>query len=1362
MNKKPPLKISSIQTRITFWILIIALVPLIISTIVIYYQRKASIREEAIQKLTAVRDLKVTQINTWLDNRIGDIQTIAGDLEIRSLSRIFGRGLLSESDNVVAEPAQNLLKRYTASYQDYYDLFIIDAENGLVQLSSNQNVIGKNCWNKSYFSNPMTVEQLFIEDVHFSDDSHKLPIISFSIPLYAPGQDTKPFGVLVTRTDLDQSLYRMLLDRTGMGDTGETLVVNREVYALNDLRWYSQAPLKLKISAQPAEYAAAGKSGVIDSRDYRGVKVLAVYTHLERMSWGIVAKQDTFEMYEPLRVMLRQILVFLIISSVCISAVGGFIARSLSLPLLKMTKTTDQMREGDFSQRIPENRSDELGIMARSFNKMSADLAEQNELQHGTAEIINAVVDSGRLSEFQEKILETLLELTGASLGVFYAYFPDSESFQPVISRGLETDKLTPFSRNQPEGEFSRSVLRRQISVITELDSNTNFTFKTFFGTIIPNTLMTIPIIVHNNVTGIISLARLKPFTGTQKKIIQQAWSSLNTGYANLTAEENTRLIADELQQKNIALKQMTDELQNQTREVQLQNTELENQKQKVEQASRLKSEFLSNMSHELRTPLNSILALSRVLHMGAKQKITPKETEYLEIIENNGKLLLQLINDILDLSKIEAGKMELLPEMLDINQVSGDIIESLNPLAVTKGLTIESRLQPDLPVLKTDRSRIQHILQNLIGNAIKFTTKGGITVRTRLVDEEFHIAVQDTGIGIPEENLKEIFEEFRQVDGSTSRQFGGTGLGLSIAVRSAELLGGRIEVESVYGEGSTFTLVILAAETAEAEYSVRPIPSEPIPLKTSQTILVVDDDSAAVSLLSQPLTQAGFKVVSTNDPRQALDLARRHQPFLITLDLIMPEMDGWEVLQALKTDSQVQDIPVVIISVSEDLQTGLALGAVGYLTKPVDSSRLLREVEKVSKFEGGTVALADDSAVDRQQIIQIISENTQLTVDELDGGQACLDYLNRNMPDLLLLDLVMPDVDGFEVVNQLRQDSRYDHLPIIIVTARDLSAPERASLSDKVNATLQKQELSVDRMLQLLQSHITGLRNGMNHEHRTDEHAHILIVEDQEPAILQLRMVLVREGYRVDVARNGSEALEFIQNTVPNAVILDLMMPDTDGFQVLTQLRSNPATRNLPALVLTAKDLTQDDLNALNRSRVQQLVQKGDVDQNELLEKVKTILEDIPGDSTAVIPESRREKFSVGSDGGRPVILLVEDNQDNRMTIKAILGDDWDIIEASDGEKGLFWLESNTPDLILLDMMLPGKTGYDLARQIKKDPLTAFVPIIGITAQAMKGDRERVLAAGCDAYLPKPVEPDKLKELVQTVKSTARRPQKA
>jgi signal transduction histidine kinase/CheY-like chemotaxis protein len=475
-----------------------------------------------------------------------------------------------------------------------------------------------------------------------------------------------------------------------------------------------------------------------------------------------------------------------------------------------------------------------------------------------------------------------------------------------------------------------------------------------------------------------------------------------------------------------------------------------------AEQASQLKSQFLANMSHELRTPLNAIINFTRFLSKERYGSLTERQTELQQRVLANADHLLGLINDILDLSKIESGRMELVYEELDLAPVLQSVMSTASGLTKEKQLGLTLDVPHSLPLVRIDKTRIRQVLLNLLSNAAKFTNQGGISVRAHVIDEQMLcIAVQDTGIGIAPEHQNLVFEEFRQVQGELTREYEGSGLGLSISKRLVELHGGRMWLESTLGTGSTFFFTLPVYQPAP----VLNLPPEPAIDPSRPVVVVVDDDPNAQQIFRHYLESAGYSVCAVLDSRQALETIQQCQPDLVILDVLMPHFDGWEVLTQLKSMPETAAIPVIICSIVEQQQLGLALGAHAYLVKPVREEDFLALVQQLAP--ASTRILVIDDNPDTQQIVSAMLEGHGCQVVAAEDGVQGWEAVQEQRPDLILLDLMMPRMDGFELLERLRADPAHAMIPVVVITAKELEPHEREWLLSRTQSCLQKNQLT-------------------------------------------------------------------------------------------------------------------------------------------------------------------------------------------------------------------------------------------------------------------------------------------------------------
>jgi CheY-like chemotaxis protein/nitrogen-specific signal transduction histidine kinase len=470
------------------------------------------------------------------------------------------------------------------------------------------------------------------------------------------------------------------------------------------------------------------------------------------------------------------------------------------------------------------------------------------------------------------------------------------------------------------------------------------------------------------------------------------------------------------------------------TRELERMNQELQEANRQILEADRLKSEFLANMSHELRTPLNSIIGFSKVMLKGIDGPLTEMQRSDLTSIYESGKHLLEIINDLLDISKIEAKKIVLEKERLNVKEVIEDVVLTCEVLTKEKNLEFIVDVEEDLPIIEADRTRVRQILFNILSNAIKFTDLGSVTLKVENRGDEILFCVKDTGIGIKKEDAPLVFEKFRQIDGSASRKASGTGLGMPIAKEFVKMHGGRIWFDSIYGRGTNFYFTLPVFRIEETRIEKPPLPEKE---ETGIPILAIEDDPDVIKLYDRYLNKEGYRVIANTDPTTALKKAKEIKPFAILLDIMMPKKSGWEVIKELKQDPETKDIPIIISSIIEDKKYGFELGATDYLVKPIQEKELLDSLNRLAS-SAKRICIIEDNPLDVRLIIRILSQEKYIfTVAE--NGRKGLETIRDKRPDLIILDMMLPEMDGFQFLCEVRKDPALAGIPIIIITQLDL-----------------------------------------------------------------------------------------------------------------------------------------------------------------------------------------------------------------------------------------------------------------------------------------------------------------------------------
>ena len=994
------------------------------------------------------------------------------------------------------------------------------------------------------------------------------------------------------------------------------------------------------------------------------------------------------------------------------------LAANLTTQVRAIAEVSTAVTKGDLTRSITVGAQGEVAALKDNINEMILNLKEttqknmeQDWLKTNLARFTRMLQGQRDMTTVAQMVLSELAPLVDAQQGVFYVNSTDNG--QPVMrllgGYAYKKRKNLANEFRAGEGLVGQCTLERERILVTNVPSN--YVYVTSgLGEAPPNNIVVLPVLFEGDVKAVIELSTFQTFSETHLTFLDQLTESigivLNTIAANTRTEDlllQSQSLAGELQSQQDELKKTNEQLEQQAEslreseellksqqeelqqtneelqekaallarqkaEVEAKNREVEEARWEMEEkaeqlalTSKYKSEFLANMSHELRTPLNSMLILSRQLAENNDENLSAKQVQFAETIHSSGADLLSLINDILDLSKIESGMMGIEVSDVSIAEMAEQLQRSFHQLAQDKNLEFQIERSDKLPAtVRTDDKRLQQILMNLLSNAFKFTEHGGVVLEIAPAprDETYHLeslnrasdviafSVSDTGIGIPTEKQRIIFEAFQQADGTTSRKYGGTGLGLSISREIARLLGGEIRVVSKPGEGSTFTFYLpknfvpagaISApsqpkmgevQTTAAAWTLAESFDSDMALLSDEVgtvaddrhdiqsgdriVLIVEDDVNFAGILLELAREKGFKGLVATSGIMALALARKYKPSAITLDIRLPDRDGWTVLDRLKHDAETSHIPVHIITVEEQRQRALQQGAFTHIQKPVTYADLGVAFDGIRDFTERRIRkllVVEDDDIQRMSVVELIG-NGDVKTTAVATGEEALTILKDERFDCMVLDLKLPDMTGFELIEKLQTDlGRYD-LPIIIYTGKELTRKEERHLKKVADAIIVKEASSPERLLAETALFLHRVeadlpepkRRMLEKIHRSDPvlaGRKVLVVDDDVRNIFALTSALEAHNMEVVHAENGQEGIDLLQSTPDiEAVLMDIMMPEMDGYEAITAIRQMEQFKQLPIIALTAKAMKADRDRCLEVGASDYISKPLDIDQ--------------------------------------------------------------------------------------------------------------------------------------------------------------------
>lgn len=938
----------------------------------------------------------------------------------------------------------------------------------------------------------------------------------------------------------------------------------------------------------------------------------------------------------------------------------NLLADNLTNQVRAIAEVATAVTKGDLTRSIQVEASGEVAELKDNINTMIDNLrlttdrnTEQDWLKTNLARFTGMLQGQRDLTSVGRMLLSELAPLVGAQQGVLYQ--TEAEETQELVL-------LSAFADNGKDGHPERVALgegligqcaaEKRRMLITDIPTYA-LPIRSGLFEAVPRNIIVLPVLFEDRVKAVIELATLSAFTASHLAFLEQLTASigivLNSIEATMQTEgllKQSQQLAIELQTQQKELQQTNEQLAQKAQQLAEQNVEVERKNQEIEQArraleekakelaltSKYKSEFLANMSHELRTPLNSILVLGQQLSDNPDGNLTPKQVEFSRTIHGAGTDLLNLISDILDLSKIESGTVSVEAEEVFFTSLLDMVARPFRHEAENRQVSFEVRSDSRLGrSLVTDSKRLQQVLKNLLSNAFKFTEHGSVGLTVSLSEggwSDSHpvlsgaasviaFEVSDTGIGIPAEKQRIIFEAFQQADAGTSRKYGGTGLGLAISRELASLLGGEIQLRSTPGEGSIFTLYLpqtyVGPATGVGVPEKKALPSASMTqaasgfvsdrlveaitddreslLPDEAVLLIVEDDPHYARVLRDLSHDNGFKVLMASRGTEALALAREFHPTAVSLDVFLPDMLGWTVLNHLKQDPSTRHIPVQMLTLDEDRHHGLSRGAFSFVTKPTSSEELgsvLTRIKEYSMPRRKRLLIVEDNPAEQLSIRELLGHD-DIDVSTVTTGAEALSIIGQQSFDCVVLDLRLPDMSGFEILERLRDMPTLSDLPVVVFTGKELSPEEDARLHVLARSVVVKGVESPERLLDetalFLHRVVADLpitkQKMLERLHRSDDALvgkKVLVVDDDVRNIFALSSVLERRGMSVLSAGTGNEAISILESTPDLAIVLmDIMMPEMDGYETMQVIRQNPSFRRLPIIALTAKAMKGD-----------------------------------------------------------------------------------------------------------------------------------------------------------------------------------------
>lgn len=1330
-------------------ILLLAILPITVISFFSYELAKKELYDLKVGELKEIAGLQSRFLDNYIDRVTLDIN-IESELATNTqlLSSLVSAKLNSKHSlnefvksyqwfEIVDELALDITIFHESAKQLslYHDVLLIDPQGNILFSLAKEDDFGTNLFKGKYQDTAFAkaaIESFESGQIVFSDFEFYAPsdnILSgfmINVLLDEYGNKIGLFALQIYTAKID-----LILNEGKKTDINSYLLGSDLVMRTNPYQGRTNDALMTKVDSNRVKHwinesDQYNKDITIEYTNAINQKVLASLHQLNiaNKTFITIAEEDIDIIYAPIRNLsfIVSFLVFLSLFIVILVSIS--ITRKIVSPIVELANVVSKVAQGDLKQNVEIKAKHEIATLAEDIKRMLKSLARnkvlegfQNKILKGERGLNEVIRGSENIEKLSHRIISYVCMQIDANVGILYIV--DGDQIKMTGTYAFKVNKNFKHSFLAGEGLVGEAVLDKQTFVIAKVPQN-YFKISSGLGEISPKIITIVPILIENEVVAVLELGSLTAYSDLHEELLDKLKLSIGFAINTSISQDRTQELlkktqtqaeelttreeelsesnilleahADELKESRSVLEENNEKLQAQQEELRATNDELAAKARELEEASifledkntalnkakqdiehkakdlalssQYKSEFLANMSHELRTPLNSILILSKLMADNREGNLDDSQIEYASTINASGSDLLILINDILDLSKIEAGRMDVHWEGVNLIEFIEELERKIKPLADKKEISFKVKINKSIPkVIESDGQKLEQVLKNLLSNAFKFTQQGTVSLNvsevkgiSRLkVDSEFidtlKISVIDTGIGIPKDKQKTIFDAFKQADGSTERKYGGTGLGLSISREISKILGGRIEVKSKLGEGSTFSILIpiglkqkkkepsnemeTKGDTTSETSKSDEIEKNKIDKNNSESkenkihlnsdvsddrqflepenrsILIVEDDNALAKILVDIARERGFKALVANDGETGLYLADYYKPSGIILDVDLPLLNGNQVITRLKESLETRHIPVHFIS-SHDDKDVINHGAIGFLSKPVSMDAMnsaFERIENIINREVKSLLVIEDNEIQAKAILELIGDGDDVKTVTVHTGKKALEQINRHDFDCIVLDLGLPDMTGVEFLESIRSNKKYKEIPIVVYTGKELHPKEKAVIEEYAQNIIIKSARSPEKLLDntalflhRVESKLPKKRQEMIRMLHDNESVlkgrKAVIVDDDMRNIFALSSVLQEKELEVIVAKNGVEALKVLdENKDADIVLMDIMMPEMDGYEAMRKIRLQAHFEHLPIIALTAKAMKGDRAECIDAGASDYLAKPVDIE---------------------------------------------------------------------------------------------------------------------------------------------------------------------